>query len=386
MISNSARIVFTGDMVLGKGDSKYKFENVAPYLRKSDVVIGQMEGVITKTPPKKFVAFRSSPESVIGVKDAGYDAVTVAHHAMEPCGVEGLLDTLETFRSNGIPVVGAGENLAKANEHVIVEKKGFKVAVVMRNCLITKYNTATEDTPGLAPLRVHTFYESLENLQEQPATPARTISIANHRDLAELKKEVGRAKAKADFVATCFHWGVHQCHDLAMYQPEVAYAMIEAGADIVVGNHPHVVQAVDVFKGKPIFYSQGNFAFTALRGKGERGMQDMQDFPYRNPIPEKKAHHQSIVAECEVTKGGIQTASFLASSSDDERIPTILDANQGDYRKIVDLIARLSKISGATFHPVGNKLTLNLKETEEIDVRELLWDRLQSYPSLAWIE
>jgi poly-gamma-glutamate synthesis protein (capsule biosynthesis protein) len=300
------------------------------------------------------------------------------------------------LKKNEIQVVGAGKNIAEANQHVVVEKNGIEIAFVNRGSLLRADGAATENRPGIAPLEIKTFYDPLENLHENPGSPARTITIPHHKQLSELRNEISKAKSKADVVVACFHWGVHGCHDIAMYQPEVAYEAIDCGADLVIGTHPHVLQAIDVYKGKPIFYSLGNFAFSPADvkpGRSAFAKYSMQDFPFDAHLlpssvgPKRmEAAKQTILMECDIIESGIQKTSFRPVISTDEGIPTVLeDPNQEEYRKIVNLIVRLSRISGAQFCAEDGKLTVDVEETQEINVRELIKDRQQSYPSLCWI-
>src|SRR3990172_12505325 len=113
--------------------------------------------------------------------------------------------------------------------------------------------------PGCAPMRASTFYQQVDY---QPGTPPEIISVANRDDLAAAIEDIKKAKASADIVVVSFHWGLHHMRGtLAMYEREVAHAVIDAGADLIVGHHPHVLKGIEVYKGKAVFYSMGNFAF-----------------------------------------------------------------------------------------------------------------------------
>jgi poly-gamma-glutamate capsule biosynthesis protein CapA/YwtB (metallophosphatase superfamily) len=90
--------------------------------------------------------------------------------------------------------------------------------------------------------------------------PAKVVNVIDREDLAVVWEEVCRTKEHADAVVVSFHWGVAY-RDLAPYQPELAHAVTEAGADLVVGHHAHILQGVEIYQGVPIFYSLSNFVF-----------------------------------------------------------------------------------------------------------------------------
>ena len=405
-MDKQVRVSFVGDVKLAVPDSRYLFERSAAALRKADITVGLLECNLSNAMGGR-QGFICDAKGIEALKDAGFDVFTFASNHGADFGPGAVMETIDLLKQNGIQVVGAGENLAKAREHVVVEKNGIKIAFVDR-CMASKAgNEATENRGGVAAFSIKTFYEPMEDLRGQPGTPARTWTIADHEDLAELKQAIGRAKAAADVVVACFHWGVHNCHDLAMYQPEVAYAAIESGADMVVGTHPHVLQAMDVYRGKPIFYSLGNFAFT-MRGKGQPSRRretvgipqpgreggsgpwySMVDFPYEPGFSErtgqKLARRQTIIVECDISKDGVQKVGLRPVLADQDSAAAVLqDPNQEEYRKIATLIRRICKISGVEFSAEGDRLIMDM--TKEVDVRALIKYRLQSYPSLSWIE
>ena len=120
---------------------------------------------------------------------------------------------------------------------------------------------ATADKPGVAPLRVHTFYEPTEY---QPGIPPRVITVPYEEDLAGVVEDIARAKKSADAVIVVLHWGLHFIpRAIAEYQPKAAEAIFKAGADMIVGHHAHVPKAIGVHGGKVCFYSVSNFIMSA---------------------------------------------------------------------------------------------------------------------------
>jgi hypothetical protein len=114
-------------------------------------------------------------------------------------------------------------------------------------------------TAPVAHRCAHTLYDQIEH--DQPGTPARIRSYAERVDLASLIGAIRDAKVRAGIVLVSLHWGIHMVRgSIAEYQTEVAHAAIEAGADAILGHHPHLMKGIGFHHGKPIFYSLGNFA------------------------------------------------------------------------------------------------------------------------------
>jgi poly-gamma-glutamate synthesis protein (capsule biosynthesis protein) len=406
MGNQGVKLMLVGDTVpndCGAGDAVHQFEQVTSYLREGDLRCCQLETCLSDrgTPRRDVLTpFIRSPKTVDGLKYAGFDVITFAGNNSLDFGEVAFMDTLDLLRREGVRVVGAGENLSKANEHIVVERNGVRIAFVDRCSMLRQGYEATEDRPGIAPLEVKTFYEPLENIREQPGTPARTITIPDKDRLSELRREIQRADRNADVVVASFHWGIHFCHDLAMYQPEVAYEAIDAGADIVVGTHPHVLQAIDIYKGKPIFYSLGNFAFSPVNpsskwaqwmgaGGGEyMSYYYMGDYPYDSSILRldmTDAWRQSVLVKIDITEDVLNKISLRPVKTDENGIPSVVNPNQGEGEKIVKLLLRLSKMCGTRLELENDEVIVNVAESEEIDVRKIIKDRIQSYPSLCWI-
>ncbi|MCL2342809.1 MAG: CapA family protein [Firmicutes bacterium] len=190
----------------------------------------------------KGYTFRSKPENVHILNDMGVDLAFVANNHVFDYGAVGLLDTLDTLDSAGIAHVGAGADLADAVKPVYFIVDGRKIAFVAGGT-IERFGTiftpcATEDSPGI--------------LRADDKSP----------DL--LLAAVQEAKANSDFVVVSVHWGVEGTSKVEAYQKNLAHRCIDAGADAVIGHHPHVLQGTEFYEGKPIVYSIGNFWFSSV--------------------------------------------------------------------------------------------------------------------------
>lgn len=185
--------------------------------------------------PGKAWTFCGDPAHVSYLKDLGVDIVGLANNHTFDFGEESFLDTLSTLEDAGIPYVGAGRTMEQAGAPVYLQARGFKIAYVAASrAEYTIYTPEATDTkPGILWCYDNTrFLESIRT-----------------------------AAANADFVIALPHWGVEHSTELEDAQIDGAHAYIDAGADAVIGAHPHILQGIEYYKGKPILYSLGNFWF-----------------------------------------------------------------------------------------------------------------------------
>ncbi len=185
----------------------------------------------------KDYTFRADPEAVGLLAQLGVDAVTLANNHVYDYGKRGLLDTLETLENAGMPYVGAGRNIREASEALYYIVNGRKVAIVSatqieRSASYTKEATSTE--PGV-----------LKTLN-----PIRFLQV------------IEDVKTRSDYVIALVHWGTEGNLFPEMSQRRLAERYVEAGADAVIGGHPHRLQGVGYIKGVPVAYSLGNFWFS----------------------------------------------------------------------------------------------------------------------------
>jgi poly-gamma-glutamate synthesis protein (capsule biosynthesis protein) len=201
---------------------------------------------------------RTHPDNVKILKHAGFDLVTHASNHCFDYGPESLVETIDVLRNNGIEVAGVGRDLDEARRPVIMERNGTRVAFLNFCAILPDEYEARQDKAGCAPLHVATYYQAQEY---QPGTPPTIITIPRESDVQAIEADVRAAKANADVVVMCFHWGIHHIPGmLADYESVVAKRVIDAGADIVIGTHAHVVKGIETYAGKVIFHSLGDFA------------------------------------------------------------------------------------------------------------------------------
>ena len=187
----------------------------------------------------KTFTFRADPANVQILKDMGVDIVSLANNHASDYGEISLLDTLDTLEGAGIPYVGAGRDLEEASKVVFYQKGDMKIGVVSATEV---ERMATPDTKG-----------ATEN------TPG-TFRCFQNDALEEVIRE---AKKECDFLIVVVHWGTESTDELDWSQPEQATDFTAAGADVVIGAHPHVLQEIAYVNEAPVFYSLGNYWFNS---------------------------------------------------------------------------------------------------------------------------
>ncbi|MEW4369023.1 CapA family protein [Paenibacillus kandeliae] len=226
-----------GELLAQKGYD-YPYEYVKKLFTSDDLTVVNLETPVTSsntTAANKTYTFKSSPEALPHMAAAGIDAVNLANNHILDQGVSGLTDTIKQLDQSGVQYVGAGKDSTRAYQPVYVERKGIKIALLGFSRVIPEASwNAGKNQPGVA-----TAYD---------ATAAEAA--------------IREAKSNADLVVVVAHWGVERSDTTVDHQTDLAHRFIDAGADLVVGGHPHVLQGLEQYKGKWIAYSTGNFIFT----------------------------------------------------------------------------------------------------------------------------
>jgi len=384
-------LALVGDVQINREDPETTFEHVNDLLQDADLRVCQLEATVsdkgTVRSDVQNPAHRVPPEMLDGLVSGEFDAVTYAGNNQFDYGSEALFDTINRLQENNIGIVGVGKNIDDAREPIYLERNGTTVAIVNVCSLLRSGYEATETDPGLAPLHVSTFYETLENKYEQPATPPRTVAVPDVTDLQAVTEIISEANKKADYVIGAFHWGVHFTYDLANYQAQVAYEAIDSGADVIVGTHPHNLQAVDVYKGKPIFYSLGNFVFDQPENhaadslsKGYLKYYGMSTDSGAENYPHPRHTRETMVAKVGLSQDGIE-AKMIPVKINVEATPKPVDIEEDKGEKIYKLLKKLSGEIGTDISEENGEIILDTDQ-ETTDTRVELNQRMQSYPWL----
>jgi poly-gamma-glutamate synthesis protein (capsule biosynthesis protein) len=246
-IVNEATIIFGGDVMLSRQVNAqmkkrqsytWPFEKIAETLATADLAVINLESPFSfrgqyDVPTGSFI-FNADPKSVSGLSLAGVDLVSLANNHFGNMGTAGMQDTFEILSDNDIAFVGAGDNKAQARVGKIIERNGIKFGF-LGYAYPNDSTVATEAKPGILTMDVFSMAE----------------------DVAEIS-------TKADIVIILMHAGTEYVSKPNWQQVEFAHAAIEAGADLIIGHHPHWVQSIEIYQDKPIFYSLGNLVFDQM--------------------------------------------------------------------------------------------------------------------------
>ncbi len=227
-------------------DPDYPYEAVREVIQQADLAVGTLNATISDFPPhtgcKRTYVLVGSAENADALARAGFDVMSVATNHIKNCGLtncgnRAFFDTLENLNRVGIRPVGAGENHAAAMQPVVVTVNGVRFGIVSLGH-IEPMAFAGEDTPGIAVLNE-------ENLR---------LAIAAAREVS-------------DVVIAMPHWGPEDAAMPSWIQRKLAEELAAAGADLIIGNHTHVIQGYGEVQGVPIFYGLGNFVFDQSWGR-----------------------------------------------------------------------------------------------------------------------
>lgn len=209
-------------------------------------------------PVEKLVTHRAAPALAEDLAAVGFGAMVLANNHICDFGVDGMRQTMSHLRSAGITAVGAGRNLEEALSVHNVRGDGAVAAVLAVSALLPAGCAATGTQPGIAPLRVDTCFEvDPAILMEQPGTPPTVRTSVREDDLNRVREVISTARSRATHVIVYVHWGVGLQQTRAEYQQSLGRALVDAGADLVVGCHPHAIQEIERWRDGCIFYNLG---------------------------------------------------------------------------------------------------------------------------------
>lgn len=229
---------------------------------EADIVLGNLECPVTKRGTKlaKTWNFRAPPRNLAALKEAGFTLLTIANNHSFDYGRQGFLDTLANLKKAGLAFIGGGRDRAAAEGLHIVRKEGLKIGFLGLTSTHPEAGWSKAARPGVA-----------------------------YSDFARFPSIISRAKLKVDVLIVVFHGGTELAEDANDIQKAFGRAAIDAGADLVIGHHPHVIQPLEVYRGKPILYSLGNFLFVS-------------------PNPATRA---TMVVRAVLSAGGVDRLDFL---------------------------------------------------------------------------
>ncbi|MBK5251393.1 MAG: CapA family protein [Peptostreptococcaceae bacterium] len=313
----------TGDIMLGRrvgrllddngGESAYR--GFSTVFSRSDVLFGNLECSLSEKGQKlleKGIWLRASPNKAELLKEAGFSILSLANNHILDYGNEALSDTIAFLEEEGIGHVGAGKDIEAARKPEIFKKGDTSIGFLAYNefsYYFWSYQerrkfVAEKDVPGTAPM-----------------------------DLGPIIDDIKKLKSRVDLVAVSLHWGIEESNMETEEQRRVAHALIDAGADIIIGHHPHVLQGLEIYRGRPILYSLGNYIFDQNNENNKQGM----------------------VAEIEIVRGNLTSLSLHPLYVKDKSEPIVPEGEK--LREIMDKISLLSKDMGTVLEEKEKSLS-----------------------------
>ena len=265
------------------------FIHVKDILNDSDVRVLNLETVLTDTDipiGKKWIHIKTNPSSVTFLKEINVDVVNLAHNHIKDYGKVGFNDTLKYLTESGISYIGVGNTISSATKHVSIHKNGLKIAIIG-------------------------FY------QYEKSEPDNDIYIASigREDFLNVEDNniptIQKLKKTHDIVIVSLHWGYEHIIHPSPGQIKYAHVLIDNGADLIIGHHPHCVQGFERYKNGLIAYSLGNFNF------------------WQPDIKPKWINRLSLILQVELTKEGVSNFDLIPIKIDNNYMPvTITDKNR----------------------------------------------------------
>ena len=342
-----------GDVVVARKDWKSSFAKVESLLRKADISFFNCESPYAESGCPNMSphgAIPHDPRRMPALVAAGFNVCSLANNHCMDWGIDALVECRERLEGMGIAVCGAGRNISEARKPAVVERKGVKVAFLGYCSVGPNWAMAEENRPGCAMVRIRTLYEPYDY---QPGTPhIKVFTWAYKDDLEAMVGDIKKAKEQADIVVMTDHWGVH--HVPAMipdYGFEVGHAAIDAGADLVLGTHPHILKGIEVYKGKVIAHSLANFVMEREIAQKE-GDQRTFSLKYRKEGGQIYASHRNpdrsktLILKYIISGAKIERVSYIPVMLENSYNPEPLQGSDPRAEEIFKYMENITAAAG----------------------------------------
>jgi poly-gamma-glutamate synthesis protein (capsule biosynthesis protein) len=344
-----ARLILTGDVnLMNVTDPVTPFRRVAEEFRAADMVFSNLECCLYA--PSRTHSFHNEgfyADPAIGaeaLRKAAIAAVGIANNVNY--GDAAILQSIAALDRAGIVHTGAGENRAAARAPAIVERAGLRCGFLQRSSVYwpTNHEAGAHD-PGIAVIRAHTAYQVPMHKtrpeippMNRPGIPPVVVTWADQESARAFAGDVAALRQRADIVVASCHWGLGK--DTLAYMRDIGRAAIDAGADIVIGHGPHYSLAIEVYRGKPIFYGLGSFSFHT--GHGGRAHGDWV----------------GMMVRADVEREGLRSArfQFVRHNAENETTPCRLADEQDE---LADIVKRSAEY-GTRLEPAGDEVNVVL--------------------------
>ncbi len=351
-------LLAVGDLILDEpAPMERYFASAKDVLRRADVLIGHIETPHTDRGVPNSIDLQappSRPEHLDVLKEMDFHILTLAGNHICDCGAPGVLDTYDRIRQLGMLPQGAGANIHIAKEPAVVEREGVRIGVISYNAVGPRFSWATSQKAGCAYLNVLTHYE------QRQATPGGTYPPAMYTfvdpaSLMTLREDVEALRRSCDVAVVVLHKGAAGAMgSLEMYERPLAWAAVDAGADVVLSHHAHMCRGIEIYKGRPIYHGLGNFvcvtyaltpgyhdteekiAWTEIRRRAGTLRENIP--PYQ---PWAQEARNVMIARVCLKDGRVDRFGFIPCFVDDEGMPVVKNRSNGG-QAVMDYIAEIS--------------------------------------------
>jgi Bacterial capsule synthesis protein PGA_cap len=354
MPNKAVTLLATGDLILDEPDPDTFFAPTRDRLCAADLVVGHVEVPFSTrvrhaalVPPEA-----RDPSKLSALKHANVVAASLAANHVFDAGMGGIQDTLDGLRAQDIQPFGAGMNLDQARQPAIVTRGGIRFGLLSYNCVGPQESWAGPNRAGGAYVHILTHYE-LDHAE--PGGRPTTYVGADAESLLAMVDDITRLRSRCDVLSVSFHKGtVHTPVKVLAYEKQVAHAAIDAGADLILSHHAHILRGIEIYKGKPIYHGLGNFV-TVTQALSTTGVSDPNAWALRRrqlfgfepdpSTPEYPFHPESrmtMLARLSVQEDGTMEAGFVPCRINQQSQPEIVGQDERG-EEVLDYVARITR-------------------------------------------
>lgn len=287
---NIIKLLAVGDISLQTRNNKRPFENIEQIIGSKDILFGNLEAVLSSSrrTAEKAVVLYTSPENVVYLKDAGFDILNIANNHIMDLGAEGLDTTLDVLNQNNLNFIGCSNHKFSRT-----------------------YTTIKINNTNIG------FLGYCENSLDKPQNDA----IINPMNEDSIIQDITNLKSQCDVIVISLHWGIENVFYPSPKQIDLAHKLIDSGASIILGHHPHIIQGIEKYKNGVIAYSLGNFQF--------------------DPSISYSPNNLTFILSIDFTKEGLDAHDIIPIKIDDDFAPCIpTEAERNEIQRTVSEISQ----------------------------------------------
>jgi hypothetical protein len=377
----AAPVLKTADVLVGQGEIPFTLRGITPHvnltppLGAADATSGLGEDILNSgitQPPTAGIPMRgisSDPANLKTLAEVGFNVLHLAGNHSWDAGLSGVEDTITSLRKNGIAFTGSGMNIEEAKRAAIIERNGIRFGFLSYNCVGPVGSWAAPDKPGCAYVHIVTAYEQYELIGGYPTI----YTFAEPGSLEAMIEDIQKLRPLCDVLVVHFHKGMAFIPvRLAMYEKQISHAAIIAGADLVVGDHAHMLKGIEQYKGKWIFHNLGDFVWHHYPDYTlERLARFTRD--HGGPFffgPEHKAvsfphnpeQKMTIIVKCIIDNGKITRVTYLPCYPNEQHQVEILKHDERG-QKVFDYIDNITRGAALNtkFEWIGDEVALSAR-------------------------